>query len=89
MKIWIDARTYYKNDFLIRELISYLKKHKITLYAGDYIDLWNIENVWVKYMKWSWFFYENSSFYKKLKKDKNDLLITFEKTFPLRYKKYF
>ncbi len=88
MKIWIDARTYYKNDFLIRELISYLsKKHKITLYAGDYIDLGNIENVWVKYMKWSGFFYENSSFYKKLKKDKNDLVITFEKTFPLKYKK--
>ena len=27
------------------------------------------------------------TFYKKLKKDKNDLLITFEKTFPLRYNK--
>lgn len=89
MKVWIDARIYSQNnkDLLKAFVLELSKKNTINLYISDYIDLEQNENITIKYIKKSGFYYTNTSFVKKLKKDKNDLVITFEHTFPLSYNK--
>lgn len=90
MKIWIDIRniSIEQNKF-INEFINYFilknKENILNIYSNEEFE-------WVKIIKsknFNWFFWEQIFFLKRLLSDKNDLIITFNDTFPLFYKKRF
>lgn len=90
MKIWIDARNFSINNYeFIKEFLENVSKNDKENFYNVYGDIYedfndNIKiNSWKKYNS---FFSEQTSFLKKLKKDKNDILISFDDTRPIFYK---
>lgn len=90
MKIWIDVRniSIEQNKFVL-EFINYFnsknKDNILNIYSNSDIE-------WVKIIKSKNFnslFWEQILFLKRLLDDKNDLVITFNDTFPIFYNKRF
>lgn len=76
MKIWIDVRTFWNiyKKFFEEFLESFQNKNE-----NDLINIYKEDK------KNNNFFSEQILFLKKLLKDKNDILVSFEQTFPLFY----
>lgn len=88
MNIWIDIRNNSKNNaFFAKDFINFFKSNKkdinLKIYADKFFD---VENK-IKSNLFYGFLWEQFLFLKQLLKDKNDLVITFEETFPIFYKK--
>lgn len=87
MKIWIDIRnsSKTKSEFCKNFVTYFIQKntaHELTIYSDkSFIAEWNI-------VHWNYqsVFWEQVLFANKLFKDKNDLIFTFDDTFPLIYK---
>lgn len=78
MKIWLDVRSFrFKNHLLFEEFYDILSKDE-NIEIRVYDDK-NMKNI----------FAEQTIFFKKLLDDKNDIIISFEESFPTLYKKDF
>lgn len=90
MKIWVDIRniSIEQNKF-INEFINYFssknKENILNIYSNEDIGEVKI----IKSRNFNGFFWEQILFLKRLLDDKNDLIITFNDTFPILYKKRF
>lgn len=90
MKIWIDIRTLsLEQKKFSREFISYFYENIwdniLQVYSNTEIDGIKI----IQSKNFNHFFWEQALFLKRLLEDKNDLMITFNDTFPIFYNKKF
>lgn len=90
MKIWIDIRNFCKkNNLFVKELIENISKIDK---KNNYNIYWDIEfqsekiNI-INNQKFQSFFWEQTFFLKKLLNDKNDIVLFFDETRPIFYKK--
>lgn len=86
MKIWIDIRNTSKNKkSFTKDFVEYLflhkKEHLLNVYADKLFE-WEAKTANEKF---STFWWEQTLFLQQLKKDKNDVVITFDETFPVFY----
>lgn len=86
MKIWIDIRNTSRNKKnFTKDFVEYLfinkKEYLLNIYADK---LFEVEGKIVN-EKFSTFWWEQTLFLQQLKKDKNDVVITFDETFPIFY----
>jgi len=93
MKIWLDLRFIDDNLYssfiieLIKWVINQDKNSNFTIYTNKKLEWFNfsnakISNVWIKNNS----IWEQTTYYKILKNDKNDLMIFFNHYKPLLYK---
>lgn len=86
MKIWIDIRNASKNkNIFTKDFVEYLflnkKENLLNIYADKGFE-WGGKIVPESF---STFWGEQTLFLQQLKKDKNDIVISFEETFPIFY----
>lgn len=86
MKIWIDIRNASKNkNNFTKDLVDYLVWNKKENLLNIYADKW-FEVEWkIVQEAFSTFWWEQTLFLQQLKKDKNDVIFSFEETFPIWY----
>ncbi len=91
MKIWIDARSFsvneknFFNEFL-KTLKSENTQNVINIYCNWISKINNPNFNIISSKNYVSFWWEQSLFLKRLLKDNNDVVISFEETFPIFYK---
>ena len=90
MKIWIDARNFSLSnyDFLkefLENISTYDKENIYNIYADIYESFEDNIKI-IPWKKYNSFLSEQINFLSKLKKDKNDLILSFDDTRPIFYK---